>query len=80
MLEKNITLGTGKVICLKVRCPDCKYRFEIDENEYDEGDYLNCPDCNLELTVEVDIAGKLKIKTVKEKELDDSEFEDYFEE
>jgi Zn finger protein HypA/HybF involved in hydrogenase expression len=67
-------------IVLKVKCPDCKHRFDIDENEYDEGDYLSCPECNLELTVEVSSGGRLNIKTAKEKEMDNSEFDDYFEE
>tara|TARA_Y100000310_G_scaffold345478_1_gene465456 strand:+ start:9385 stop:9582 length:198 start_codon:yes stop_codon:yes gene_type:complete len=65
---------------LKARCPDCKYRFDLDEGEYDDGDYLNCPDCNLELAVELDLAGKIKIKASKEKEFEENDFEEYFEE
>jgi hypothetical protein len=68
------------VINLKVKCPDCKYKFDIDNNEYDDGDYLSCPDCNLELAIELDDFGKLKVKTSKEKELDElEEFDEYFE-
>jgi len=65
---------------LKARCPDCKYRFDVEENEYDEGDYLSCPECNLELTVELDAVGKIKLKTAKEKEMDEIDFDDYFDE
>lgn len=57
----------------KVRCPDCKGRFEIELSEFDEGDLINCPECNLELVVEV-VEGRPKIKTAKEKDLDESDF------
>lgn len=50
----------------KVRCPDCRSRFEIDYSDYDEGDVTNCPDCNLELTV---IYAKEKPKLKPSKEL-----------
>lgn len=68
---------------MKVKCPDCKQKFEIDENEYDEGDFLNCPECNLEMTVVLDKGGKIKVKTAKEKDLDSEEtgeFGEVFEE
>ena len=65
---------------MKVKCPDCNHRFDIEENDYFEGDCLNCPDCNLDLVVEVDLLGKIKIKTVKEKELEEGDFEDFFDE
>ncbi len=63
---------------MKIRCPDCKEKFQIDTNEYDDGDYLNCPECNLEMTVILE-KGKIKLKATREKELDEeSEFDEYF--
>jgi len=61
----------------KVRCPDCKERFEIELQDYDEGDLLNCPECNLELVVEVK-EGKPKLRVSKEKALD--EIDEFYEE
>jgi len=49
----------------KVRCPDCRERFEIDYSEYDEGDVMNCPECNLELNV-VYVGDKPKLKSSKD--------------
>lgn len=66
---------------MKVKCPDCKYKFDIDQNEYDDGDYLSCPDCNLELAIELNDFGKLRVKTAKEKELNElDEFDEYYDE
>ena len=79
VMRKTFDPGLALVVSMKVKCPDCKYRFDIEENEYDEGDYLSCPDCNLELAVELGIGGKIKIKTAREKELDEEEFEEFFE-
>lgn len=62
-----------RVISLKVKCPDCKHKFEIDENDFDEGDYLNCPECNLELTVQLNVDNRIKIKIARDKELDEDE-------
>ena len=62
---------------MKVKCPDCKQRFNVNMNEFDDGDLLNCPECNLEMTIILD-CGKLNVLATKEKELEDDEF-DYFE-
>ncbi len=62
---------------MKVKCPDCKQRFNVDMGEFDDGDLLNCPECNLEMTVILD-SGRLNVLATKEKELEDDEF-DYFE-
>jgi len=58
---------------VKYRCPDCKVRFDLDTDEYEEGDLLNCPDCNLELVVEVVKGGKFKLRIAKDKEIDENE-------
>ena len=63
----------------KVMCPDCGERFEIELHEYDEGDLLNCPECNLELVVEV-INGRPGLRSAKEKALDETDFGEFYEE
>ncbi|MCX6799037.1 MAG: hypothetical protein NTW59_03015 [Candidatus Diapherotrites archaeon] len=63
----------------KFRCPDCKNRFDLDIGEFDEGDFVNCPECNLELVVEVK-EGKQKLRIAKEKEIDEDEDEFGFDE
>ena len=57
----------------KIRCPDCRELFEIDETEYDEGDYINCPECNAELVIVEHVKGKFKIKLAKEVEMEDAD-------
>ena len=63
----------------KLRCPDCRERFEIEFQDYDEGDLVNCPECNLELIVEVN-EGMPKLRIAKEKALDESDFDQFYEE
>jgi len=63
----------------KVRCPDCKESFEIDLHEYDEGDLVNCPECNLELVVEVS-EGRQNLRIAKEKAIDETDFDEFYEE
>ncbi len=63
----------------KVRCPDCREKFEIELHEYDEGDLFNCPECNLELVVEVN-EGRSKLRIAKEKALDETDFGDFYDE
>lgn len=60
----------------KMRCPDCKQRFEIELEDLDEGDAINCPECNLELVVEVS-EGKTKLRIAKEKGIDEDEETDF---
>ena len=64
---------------MKKKCPDCKETFEIDLDDYDEGDYVNCPECNLELVVIVE-NGKLRLKIAKEKEFEEEDYTESFEE
>ncbi|MBN2067822.1 MAG: hypothetical protein JW744_05120 [Candidatus Diapherotrites archaeon] len=67
----------------KFRCPDCKEKFELNIEEYDEGDYVNCPECNLELVVEM-FEGKAKLKIAKDKDIDEEDeagsFDEFYEE
>src|SRR5260370_8113564 len=34
-----------------VRCPKCAVEIDLDEDEVDEGEILNCPECEAELEV-----------------------------
>lgn len=34
-----------------VRCPDCAVEIDLDEDEVEEGEILNCPECEAELEV-----------------------------
>ena len=61
---------------METKCPDCKGKFSLDELDYDHGDLLNCPECNLELVVEKG-KKKLIIKSYKEHYLENFDEEDY---
>ena len=63
----------------KVRCPDCGEKFEIGLEEFDGGDLLNCPECNLELIIEVN-EGKPKLRVSKEKAIEETDFDEFYEE
>jgi len=64
---------------MRVLCPDCKEPFEVSINDYDEGDCLECPECAIDLTVVVQ-SGKLKVKTERQRILEEeSEFDQYYE-
>ena len=56
---------------MKKLCPDCATRFDVNIEEYGEGDAVTCPDCNLEFTVTCDRSGKIKIIESKALEMDD---------
>ena len=68
---------------MKKLCPDCATRFDVNTDEYDEGDAITCPECNLEFTITSDSSGKIKIiesKAVEMEGLDEAELdtgEDY---
>ena len=61
----------------KVRCPDCKERFEVDFHEYDEGDSIECPECSIDLTV-IYVSDKPKIKLTKELFLEDERSDEFY--
>lgn len=67
----------------KFRCPDCKSSFELKIEDYDEGDYVTCPECNLELVVEI-AGGEPALKPAKEKDIDEADeigsFDQFYEE
>ncbi|MFH1752244.1 MAG: hypothetical protein ABH821_04885 [archaeon] len=37
----------------RVICPKCEEEFELDKNEKEEGDFVECPECFIELLVKV---------------------------
>ena len=65
---------------MKKTCPECRERFDINLNELEEGDLINCPECNLEFTVVVDSAGNAKLRLSKEVGIDEEseEMDSYF--
>ena len=63
---------------MKVTCPECNEKFDLDANEYDQGDSAECPECSAELIVFVK-KGKLGVKTPKS-EYYSSELEEFYEE
>ncbi len=40
-------------------------KFDLDKNEFDEGDFVECPDCGNSLKIKV-IKGKFRLSTPKE--------------
>lgn len=60
---------------MKKLCVDCKARFEVKFDELEEGDSVNCPECNLEYTVVNDTKGKPKLVETKQLEMEDNEEE-----
>ena len=62
---------------MRKTCKDCKTRFEVDLDELDEGDYINCPECNLEYVLVVDDTDLTKITLIESKQFEmDNEDED----
>jgi hypothetical protein len=55
---------------MKKLCSECKARFEVDFADSEEGDAVNCPECNLEYTIVADKKGNLKLIESKEFEMD----------
>ena len=64
---------------MKVACPECDERFELDVNEFDQGDTAECPECSAELIVFVK-KGKLGVKTPKASYYDSELEEQLYEE
>ena len=60
---------------MKVKCLDCDESFELDKNEYDEGDLTECPECAATFIIKVK-NGKFALASEKDKydEYDLSEF------
>ncbi len=56
---------------MKKLCTDCKARFEVKFDDLEEGDSINCPECNLEYTMILDKKGKNKLIETKILEMED---------
>ena len=50
---------------MKVICPQCNEKFELDKNEYDEVDRVECPECGELSKIKV-VKGVFKLKAKKE--------------
>ena len=58
-----------------VRCPKCAVEVDLDEDEVEEGEILNCPECDAEL--EVVQIHPVKVNVISdEDEEDEAEVED----
>lgn len=56
----------------KIKCPMCKDEIEFDYNQYEEGDFFKCPECEELLTVEIK-GGKARLVTDQEKKFEEME-------
>ena len=62
---------------MKVKCPECKEEFNLNKNESEENDLINCPECNTTLIIVIK-GGKLKVEpeNTKYDEIDETYFFD----
>jgi alpha-aminoadipate/glutamate carrier protein LysW len=57
-----------------VACPDCEALLDIEEEEVEEGEVINCPDCGVEL--EVVNVNPIEVERIEEEEEEDDDEED----
>ncbi|HZX19973.1 MAG TPA: hypothetical protein VFF13_03090 [archaeon] len=62
-------MGVSK---LKCACPVCKSQIELDINQYDQGDFVKCDECNELLEVEIK-NGNFRLVTDQEKKFEEME-------
>jgi len=74
--EKLFKLERGQNSFMKKTCVECRASFEAKLDDLEEGDAINCPECNLEFTIIADKKGKLKLIESKELEMEESEEEE----
>lgn len=53
------------------KCPECDARFPIDEEELEEGDFIDCPECAVSLEV-IDL-DPLRFEAVPDDDYDSDE-------
>lgn len=58
---------------MKKLCSECKARFEVNFEDLEEGDAINCSECNLEYTVILKENGKPNLIESKKLEMEDEE-------
>lgn len=61
---------------MKAKCPECSEEIEVDKNEVEENDPLECPECFAQLIVKIK-GGKIRLSTEKEKYFEESISEFY---
>lgn len=61
-----------------VRCPECAAALDVDEDEVEEGEILNCPECEVEL--EVVQTAPVHLNVISDEEDLEEEAEDELEE
>ena len=52
-------------------CPECEAALDVEEDEVEEGEVINCPDCGTEL--EVVHVNPIEVEPVEEEEEEDGE-------
>lgn len=62
---------------MRVKCLNCEEMFDLDTNEYEEGDFVDCPECDETFIIEVK-SGRFMLKLEHEK-YDDYSLEEYYE-
>ena len=55
-------------------CPDCEAVLDVEEDEVEQGEVINCPQCGAEL--EVVNTNPIEVKRVEEEEEEDDEEEE----
>ena len=63
---------------MKVKCPDCETKFDLDVNTYEEEDLVECPECAATLIVKVK-GGKFICVPEREK-YEEYSLEEYYDE
>ena len=54
-------------------CPDCEAKLDVEEDEVEQGEVINCPECGVEL--EVLNTNPLEVKQIEEEEEEEEEEE-----
>lgn len=57
---------------MKSKCPECSTMIEVDINELEEGDIIECPECIEDLVIEIE-NGSVRLITEEEKKLKEME-------
>ncbi len=55
-------------------CPDCEAVMDVEEDEVEQGEVINCPECGAEL--EVVNTNPIEVKRIEEEEEEDDEDEE----
>ncbi|MDO8628092.1 MAG: hypothetical protein Q7K42_06500, partial [Candidatus Diapherotrites archaeon] len=69
LLERNF-MGNS----MKIKCTECDEKIDIDKNEYDEGEHIECPECFADLILKVK-AGKFRAVSADSEKYSNTEFD-----